>query len=122
MQIKLATAYKFPFLATGGGHGYGTTFGLLQNGLELDLGHFKTVEVDAEANTLTIGGSVTFAEIMDPLYNAGKQIRKSFIPTYGPGHVHSAYALPQRLALVLAWAWSVPPLVLVSVATKVFTA
>lgn len=38
------------------------------------------MQVDAEANTMTIGGAVRFEDIVDPLYNAGKQIRKAFIP------------------------------------------
>lgn len=64
------------------------TFGGLENGLEIDLGHFKSghfksVQVDAQANTLTIGGSVTFAEIVDPLYNVGKEIRELRLNTFG---------------------------------------
>lgn len=38
------------------------------------------MDVDAEGNTMTIGGAVTFAEILNPLYNAGKQIRMASIP------------------------------------------
>lgn len=38
------------------------------------------MDVNAEGNTMTIGGAVTFAEIVDPLYNAGKQIRMTSIP------------------------------------------
>ena len=59
------------------------TFGGLENGLEIDLGHFKSGQVDAQANTLTIGGSVTFAEIVDPLYNVGKEIRELRLNTFG---------------------------------------
>ncbi len=75
IKVKIATGNNIPFLATGAGHGYSTTFGGCQNGLEIDLGYFKRVEVDKEDNKLTIGGSVTFAEIVDPLYSAGKEIR-----------------------------------------------
>lgn len=77
--VKLAAKYNVSILATGGDHGYGTTFGGLQNGLEIDLGHFKTVDVDAGSNTMTIGGAVTFVEVFDPLYNAGKEVRKFFL-------------------------------------------
>lgn len=67
--------YSIPFLATGGGLGYGTTYGALDNGLELDLGYFKTVQVDAKTNRLIIGGSVTIEDIILPLYKAGKEFR-----------------------------------------------
>lgn len=76
VKVKIATAYSIPFLTTGGGHGYGTTFAALDNGLELDLGSFKTVEVDAKANQLIIGGSVTTEDIILPLYKAGKEFRE----------------------------------------------
>ena len=68
-------ASKVPFLATGGGHSFSINLGKLENGLELDLSGFKTVKVDAAANTLTIGGAVTFGEILEPLYAAGKEMR-----------------------------------------------
>lgn len=76
VKVKIATTYSIPFLATGGGHGYGTTYGALDNGLELDLGYFKTVQVDAKANQLIIGGSVTTEDIILPLYKAGKEFRE----------------------------------------------
>lgn len=75
-KVKLASAHKVPFLATGGRHGYTATFKVLQNGLELDLSLFKNVRVDSHANTLTVGGGVTFAEILDPVFKAGREIRK----------------------------------------------
>ena len=53
------------------------TLGKLQNGIEIDLGLFKNVAVDAAANTMTIGGGVIFDDVFDPLYNAGKEIRSS---------------------------------------------
>lgn len=65
-----------PFLATGGGHGFATTFGGLEDGLELDLGFFRNVTVNSSTSTMTIGGAVIFREIYDILYDAGKEIRK----------------------------------------------
>lgn len=38
---------------------------------------FRNVFVDAEANTLTIGGGVRFLDIFDPVFDAGKEISKS---------------------------------------------
>ena len=65
-----------PFLATGGGHGFATTFSGLENGLELDLGFFRNVTLNASTSTMTIGGAVIFREIYDILYDAGKEISK----------------------------------------------
>lgn len=67
----------FNLLATGGGHGFATTFGQLQNGLEIDLALFRNVSVNAAASTMTIGGAVLFHDIYEPLQDAGKEIRKS---------------------------------------------
>lgn len=74
--MKFASEYNVSFLASGGGHGYSTSFGALQNGLKIDLGFFNKTTVDADHNTMTIGGSVTFGDIMEPLSNAGKEIRR----------------------------------------------
>ena len=76
LQVNLAVKNNIPFLTTGGGHGYSTSFGQLDNGLELDMGGFKSVKVDEAASTLTVGGAVTFQDVYDPLYQAGKEIRK----------------------------------------------
>ena len=75
-QVKIASAYSIPFLATGGGHGLSVTLHNIQNGIEIDLSRFKNVSVDADANTLTIGGANTFGDAINPLYDAGKEIRK----------------------------------------------
>ena len=73
--MKFATGLGIPFLATGGGHGFATTFARLRNGIEINLGGFKQVSVDSSAKTMTIGGSVIFEEVIDPLYNAGFELR-----------------------------------------------
>ncbi|KAI0201481.1 Glucooligosaccharide oxidase [Astrocystis sublimbata] len=73
--VNLAVANNVPFLATGGRHGYNTTLGKLQNGLAIDLSKLKTVEVDAAAATLTVGGGVTVAEVVEPLYRAGLEMQ-----------------------------------------------
>ena len=36
---------------------------------------FRDVKVDANANTLTVGGAVRFGDVLDLLYAAGKEIR-----------------------------------------------
>ena len=62
-------------MGTGGGHGYTTTTGALKNGINIDLGGFKSVSIDAAASTMTIGGGVTFGDVLNPVYQAGKEIR-----------------------------------------------
>lgn len=75
-KIKLAVSYDIPFLVTGGNHGYSTTFGTLDNGLNIDMRNLNSVSIDAAANTMTIGGGTIFNQVFDPLYNAGKEIRE----------------------------------------------
>lgn len=75
--VRYASRNQIPFLGVGGGHGFTTTLGELKEGLELDLSQFNTISIDAQNNRMTIGGSVRFENILDPLYAAGKEIRKS---------------------------------------------
>lgn len=53
--------------------------GTLDDGIDIDLGFFRGVTVDAENNRMTIGGGTVFGDVYDPLYNAGKEIRKLFL-------------------------------------------
>ncbi|RDA93286.1 hypothetical protein CP533_2041 [Ophiocordyceps camponoti-saundersi (nom. inval.)] len=73
--IKLATSHKIPFLTRGAGHSYSITLGDFQHGLALDLSQFKTLEIDVDSETLTVGPGVTFNDIFDPLYEAGFEIQ-----------------------------------------------
>lgn len=84
-QVKYASKYNIPFLASGGGHGYSTSFGGLQNGLKIDLSLFNSVSIDKSASTMTIGGSVKFSQVMGPLFEAGKEIRKYLVHDMGCG-------------------------------------
>lgn len=74
--VKYATENKMGILATGGGHGYSTALAGARQALDVDLGSFKHVSVNASANTMAVGGANIFADIYDPLYTAGKQFRK----------------------------------------------
>ncbi|KAF9888976.1 hypothetical protein FE257_008146 [Aspergillus nanangensis] len=73
--IKFASNNSIPFLATGAGHGFSTHLGRIQDGIEIDLGAFNHVSVDVDASTMTIGGSVRFGDIFEPLGKAGKEIQ-----------------------------------------------
>lgn len=81
--IKLAASNEFPFLVTGGNHGYSATFGTLDDGLAIDMRNFNSVTINAAANTMTIGGGTIFNQIFDPLYNAGKEIQSGACSTVG---------------------------------------
>ncbi|KAF6225126.1 hypothetical protein HO133_010322 [Letharia lupina] len=72
--VKIATANNIPFLTTGGGHSFSINLNKIQNGLELDMGGLKSVNVDKAASTMTITGAITFIEVVAPLYAAGKEI------------------------------------------------
>ncbi|KAI0879965.1 FAD-binding domain-containing protein [Annulohypoxylon maeteangense] len=78
--VKLATSHKIPFLATGGRHGYTTTYGNLHDGLAIDLSHFTSIKLDKTAETITVGPGVTVRDIFDPLYNAGFDLQTGSAP------------------------------------------
>ncbi|KAI1162265.1 Glucooligosaccharide oxidase [Nemania serpens] len=73
--VKRATAHGIPLLATGGRHGYSTSFGKLQHGLAIDLSNLDSIQIDADAATVTVGGGVTIGDIIPPLYKAGFQLQ-----------------------------------------------
>jgi FAD/FMN-containing dehydrogenase len=74
--MKIAQKNNIPFLATGNGHGTTTTYGALNNGLQIDMSKLKDVKIDKAASTMTIGPGVVFGDIVDQVQAAGKEIRK----------------------------------------------
>ncbi|CRG83420.1 hypothetical protein PISL3812_00771 [Talaromyces islandicus] len=81
--IAFAANTSTPFLSTGGGHGFSTTLDRLHKGIELDLGNFNNVSVDADANTLTIGAAVRFRDVVGPLGKAKKELPIGSEPCVG---------------------------------------
>ncbi|CAE7205748.1 hypothetical protein P3342_011551 [Pyrenophora teres f. teres] len=73
--VKYAAQNSIAFMGTGGGHGYTTTTSAVNNGINIDLGAFKSISIDKAASTMTIGGAVTFGEVLDPVFAAGKEIQ-----------------------------------------------
>ena len=73
----MCSRYSVPFLATGGGHGFSTTLGGIQDGIEVDLSFFRNVTVDKDSSTMTIGGATLFRDTFEPLSAAGKEISMS---------------------------------------------
>ncbi|KAL7916744.1 hypothetical protein GGI35DRAFT_474009 [Trichoderma velutinum] len=72
--VKYAVQHNIPFLATGGGHGFATSFGKLQNGLEIDMSSLNSISINKAASTVTVTGAVLNGDIIEPLFQAGKQL------------------------------------------------
>lgn len=78
--MKYAVQNNLSMLATGGGHGYSTSLGRLQGGIDLDLGMFDSIQVDPAARTITIGGSVKSDKVASALQAVGMEIRMFHSP------------------------------------------
>lgn len=63
-------------MVTGPRHGFFTGFDKLQNALEIYTAAFDDIAVDADANTMTVGGAVTMQGVVEALYAKGKNVRK----------------------------------------------
>ncbi|RYP03036.1 hypothetical protein DL764_005424 [Monosporascus ibericus] len=72
--VRIARANNISVLATGGRHGTSVTLGQISGGVAIDLTQLNTVEIDASAGTVTVGGGARFSEIYDPIFNAGFQL------------------------------------------------
>jgi fumiquinazoline A oxidase len=46
----------------------------VKKALEIDLGAFRTVSVDATHNRITVGGAVRFSDVVEPLWSAEKEM------------------------------------------------
>lgn len=74
IQVRLARQNNLNFLATGGRHGYTSTYGRLRNGLAIDLSKLNSVSVDRDDATLTIGGGTIARQILRPVAEAGFEL------------------------------------------------
>lgn len=74
--MKYTVQNNISFLATGGGHGYSTSLGRLQGGIDIDLGFFNATRIDSVARTITVGGSVRASEVASALQEAGMEMRE----------------------------------------------
>ena len=81
-QVRIASENNIDFMATGGGHGYTTTYMAMKNGISIQMrpAFAQAPVIDTAANTMTIGGGTRFNQTFDPLFDAGKEIRKAFAP------------------------------------------
>lgn len=78
--MKLATQHKIPFIATGGRHGYTTTYRKLHNGLAIDLSLLGSFSLNNRTGRFTVGPALRMHEIFHPLFNAGFDVRKCQLP------------------------------------------
>ena len=81
------------------------------------MGGLKAVNVDKAASTMTVTGAITFGDVLEPLYAAGKEIRK----IVHPPNVEYQLTVSKQLAHARVLASSVELWELVLVATKVST-
>lgn len=73
--VKVCGEKNIPFHAVATGHHYTAAYEKAKDVLQIDISNLNSVAVDADANTLTIGGAVRFVDVFEPLYKAGKETR-----------------------------------------------
>jgi hypothetical protein len=97
-----------PFHATTRGHGTNLQYGKIRNALNINLGKFRSVSVDADNNRLTIGGATPFGDVFPSVWAAGKEIRgcaRSLVYLF----TTADWGLDQQPATPSVSVWSVPP-------------
>lgn len=62
-------------MATNGGHGTSLIYGTM-NGLDVNLANFNSTNIDLSKNHLIVGAGTKLGDMTEPLYNAGKAVRK----------------------------------------------
>ena len=106
-QVKFGTRCNIPILATSGQHGLDIQLAELQSGMEIDLSPFRNVSVDAEKDTLIVGGGVRFLDVFDPVFDAGKElVRPTNITAEGLCQSYLNQALdpgPVSISSLLRW-------------------
>jgi FAD/FMN-containing dehydrogenase len=75
-QVKIARAHDIPFLTTGGGHG--TSDWSSFKGISIDLGLFKSTQMEDNNQFITIGGATEYSQVGAALYEVGKELRTFF--------------------------------------------
>ena len=77
--VKFLTKNNIPFLAIGSGHGYSAHYGKAKDIVEIDINSFKDIDIDKEKSTVKVGAAVLHSEVIEPLWQVGKQIRMVYI-------------------------------------------
>ncbi|RYP89867.1 hypothetical protein DL770_004019 [Monosporascus sp. CRB-9-2] len=81
--LTYAVGSNISVLATGGGHGYSSSLGRLEGGINVDLGMFSTVRVDSDASTMTVSGAVRADQVATALQATGMEIPVPQCPCVG---------------------------------------
>jgi FAD/FMN-containing dehydrogenase len=82
--IAFAREHDLPLAIRGGGHN-GAGLGTVDDGVVIDLSLLKTVEVDAQARTVRVGGGCTWAEVDRATGEHGLATPSGIISTTGVG-------------------------------------
>lgn len=70
--VKIAAVNSIPFFTTGGGHGVSDYHSFY--GLSIDLSTFNSVSFSENGSQITIGGSTKIRQLIQPLYEAKKEL------------------------------------------------
>ncbi|KAF2761541.1 FAD-dependent oxidase [Pseudovirgaria hyperparasitica] len=73
--LRTAVENDMPFLATGGGHGYTSSYADLQGGVQIDMSGFDSVDVDEQSGEVVVGAGAVFADLFGPVADAGREIQ-----------------------------------------------
>lgn len=72
-QIKYAGRKGRPIFATNRRHGWSISLNSVRNAILIDISTLTAIDIDAAANTATVGGGVSASDVLGTLRAAGKQ-------------------------------------------------
>ena len=72
-QILFANKHDIPFIAKAGGHGAVTSLLNFENGIQISMSRIHHVTMSPNGKTAKIGGGIKAKELMDTLWDVGKQ-------------------------------------------------
>ncbi len=82
--VRFAAEHDLPLAVRGGGHS-GPGFGVVDDGVVIDLSLLKTIEIDAGARTALVGGGCTWGEVDAATHEHGLATVSGIISTTGVG-------------------------------------
>ena len=84
LAISFAREHELPLAVRGGGHN-GAGLGTCEDGVVVDLSLLKSIEVDAQARTVRVGGGCTWGEVDRATGEYGLATPSGIISTTGVG-------------------------------------
>jgi FAD/FMN-containing dehydrogenase len=82
--VRFAAEQGAPLAVRGGGHS-GAGFGVVDDGVVLDLSLLKSIEIDGDARTVRVGGGCTWGEVDRATHEHGLATPSGIISTTGVG-------------------------------------